>query len=34
MKLIGDYYKPDLVMLPIGGDFTMDPKDGAHATRE
>jgi L-ascorbate metabolism protein UlaG (beta-lactamase superfamily) len=34
MKLIGEYYKPDLVMLPIGGNFTMDPKDAAHAVRE
>ncbi len=34
MKLIGDYYKPDLVLIPIGGHFTMDPKDAAFATRE
>jgi L-ascorbate metabolism protein UlaG (beta-lactamase superfamily) len=34
MKLIGEYYKPDLVLLPIGGNFTMDPKDAAYATRE
>ena len=34
MRLIGDYYKPDLVMLPIGGNFTMDPKDAAYATKE
>jgi L-ascorbate metabolism protein UlaG (beta-lactamase superfamily) len=34
MKLIGDYYKPDLVMIPIGGHFVMDPKDAAFATRE
>jgi L-ascorbate metabolism protein UlaG (beta-lactamase superfamily) len=34
MRLIGSYYKPDLVMLPIGGNFTMDPKDAAYATRE
>jgi len=34
MKLIGDYYKPDLVMIPIGGHFGMDPKDAAYATRE
>ena len=34
MKLIGDYYKPDLVLIPIGGHFTMDPKDAAYATRE
>jgi L-ascorbate metabolism protein UlaG (beta-lactamase superfamily) len=34
MKLIADYYKPDLVLMPIGGHFVMDPKDAAHATRE
>lgn len=34
MKLIADYYKPDLIMIPIGGRVVMDPKDAAHATRE
>ena len=34
MKLIAEYYKPDLVLLPIGGHFVMDPKDAAHATKE
>lgn len=34
MKLIGDYYKPDLVMIPIGGHFVMNPKDAAMATNE
>jgi len=34
MKLIGEYYKPDLVMIPIGGHFVMSPKDAAYATRE
>lgn len=34
MKFIADYYKPDLVLMPIGGHFTMDPKDAAYATRE
>jgi L-ascorbate metabolism protein UlaG (beta-lactamase superfamily) len=34
MKLIAEYYKPDLVMIPIGGHFVMDPKDAAYATRE
>ncbi len=34
MRLIGDYYKPDLVMIPIGGFFGMDPKDAAYATKE
>ncbi len=34
MKLIAEYYKPDLIMIPIGGHATMDPKDAAYATRE
>lgn len=34
MKLIADYYKPDLVLMPIGGHFVMDPTDAAYATRE
>lgn len=34
MKLIADYYKPDLVLLPIGGGFTMDAADAAYALRE
>lgn len=34
MKFIADYYKPDLVLMPIGGHFTMDPVDAAFATRE
>jgi L-ascorbate metabolism protein UlaG (beta-lactamase superfamily) len=34
MALIGSYYKPDLVMIPIGGHFVMSPKDAAYATRE
>ena len=34
MKLIGDYYKPDLALIPIGGYFVMSPKDAAYATRE
>src|SRR5438034_3298300 len=34
MKLYGEYYKPDLVMIPIGGHFVMDPKDAAYATKE
>lgn len=33
MKLIGEYYKPDLVLIPIGGHFVMDPKDAALATK-
>ena len=34
MRLIGEYYKPDVIMIPIGGHFVMDPKDAAYATRE
>jgi L-ascorbate metabolism protein UlaG (beta-lactamase superfamily) len=34
MKLIGEYYKPDLIMIPIGGHFVMDPRDAAYATKE
>jgi len=33
MKFIGEYYKPDLALLPIGGHFTMDPVHAAYATR-
>ena len=32
MKLIGDYYKPDLIMIPIGGHFVMSPVDAAYVT--
>ena len=32
MKFIGEYYKPDLVLIPIGGQATMDPRDAAFAT--
>ncbi len=34
MKLIGEYYKPDLILIPIGGHFVMNPRDAAYATRE
>ena len=34
MRLIGQYYNPDLIMIPIGGHFVMDPKDAAMATRD
>jgi len=33
MNLIGDYYKPDLIMIPIGGHFVMDPRDAAYVTK-
>jgi L-ascorbate metabolism protein UlaG (beta-lactamase superfamily) len=34
MKWIAEYYRPDLLMIPIGGHFVMSPKDAAYATRE
>jgi L-ascorbate metabolism protein UlaG (beta-lactamase superfamily) len=34
MKFIGEYYKPDVLLIPIGGNFTMDPVQAAYATRE
>jgi L-ascorbate metabolism protein UlaG (beta-lactamase superfamily) len=34
MKFIADYYKPDVVLIPIGGNFTMGPVDAAYAVRE
>ena len=34
MKLIASYYKPDLLLMPIGGNFTLGPKDAAYAARE
>jgi L-ascorbate metabolism protein UlaG (beta-lactamase superfamily) len=33
MQLIRDLYKPQVVMLPIGGFYTMGPKEAAHACR-
>src|SRR3546814_13846037 len=33
MTLIADRYRPDLVLIPIGGHFVMDPNDAAAATR-
>lgn len=34
MRFIAEYDKPDLVLMPIGGHFTMAPADAAYATRE
>ena len=34
MRFIGEYYKPDLIMIPIGGHFVMDPRDAAYATEK
>ncbi|MDB5883180.1 MAG: beta-lactamase domain protein [Ramlibacter sp.] len=33
MKFIAEYYKPDLVLAPIGGNFTMGPEDAAWGIR-
>jgi len=33
MRLIGELYKPDVALLPIGGHFTMGPVEAATATR-
>jgi L-ascorbate metabolism protein UlaG (beta-lactamase superfamily) len=33
MKLIGDIYSPEVAMLPVGGFYTMGPKEAAHAVR-
>jgi L-ascorbate metabolism protein UlaG (beta-lactamase superfamily) len=34
MRLIGERYRPDLALVPIGGNFTMDPADAAWAVKE
>jgi L-ascorbate metabolism protein UlaG (beta-lactamase superfamily) len=31
MRLIGELYHPDVAMLPIGGYYTMGPKEAAVA---
>ena len=33
MKIIGELYKPDIALLPIGDLYTMDPLQGAYAIR-
>jgi L-ascorbate metabolism protein UlaG (beta-lactamase superfamily) len=33
MKLIGELYRPEIAMLPIGGHFTMGPREAALAAR-
>jgi L-ascorbate metabolism protein UlaG (beta-lactamase superfamily) len=33
MKLIAEMYKPQLVFLPIGGLYTMDPREAAYACK-
>jgi L-ascorbate metabolism protein UlaG (beta-lactamase superfamily) len=32
MQFIGEYYRPDLVLIPIGGHFVLSPADAALAT--
>jgi L-ascorbate metabolism protein UlaG (beta-lactamase superfamily) len=32
MAFIGDYYRPDLILVPIGGHFVLSPADAAYAT--
>jgi L-ascorbate metabolism protein UlaG (beta-lactamase superfamily) len=34
MQFIARHYKPDLIMIPIGGHFVMSPGDAAFATNE
>lgn len=34
MRLIGERYRPDLALVPIGGHFTMDPADAAWAVKD
>ncbi len=31
MRLIGELWRPELAMLPIGGHYTMDPRSAAYA---
>jgi len=33
MKIIAELYKPHLVVLPIGGYYTMDPREAAYACK-
>ena len=33
MKIIADLYKPSLAILPIGGLYTMDPREAAYACK-
>lgn len=34
LRLIGERLRPDVVLVPIGGHFVMDPQDAAFAIRE
>jgi L-ascorbate metabolism protein UlaG (beta-lactamase superfamily) len=33
MQIVGELYKPDLTILPIGDHFTMDPRQAAYALK-
>ena len=33
MKIIGEFYKPDVALLPIGGLYTMGPREAAYACK-
>lgn len=33
MKIIGEIYKPDLSILPMGSHFTMDPREATYAAK-
>lgn len=33
MALVGELFSPDVALLPIGGHYTMDPRQAAHAAR-
>ena len=33
LKMIGEVYKPDIALLPIGGHFTMGIKEAVHAAK-
>lgn len=34
LKFIGEHYRPDLVLIPIGGHFVLSPADAAYATSQ
>ena len=34
LKFIGEHYKPDLILIPIGGHFVLTPQDAAYVTNE
>jgi L-ascorbate metabolism protein UlaG (beta-lactamase superfamily) len=33
MKIIGEFYKPDVALLPIGGLYTIGPSEAAYACK-